>query len=199
MDEALPLPELGDAEYCTKVLQLPVGKSETSLDRELVAKANALGLGTTLPSVSNHKRNASIAVSDSSESTSQERSSSTASDGSASTYLTPHSSIFGPPSPDPAKRDVTPTPTPSRNLSFAPYEKYLAQDALDPAGSRKSSTAGDSSGRSIFSVSTRKSLSGIRSRMKLRKKPTRSFGPALYARLSLRLARVHLAGRRLPY
>ncbi|POR39241.1 Putative E3 ubiquitin-protein ligase ARI8 [Tolypocladium paradoxum] len=177
--EAIPLPEFSDAEYCTEVLQLPVDKSEIRLDRELVAKANALGIRTMLPSVSGYKRNTSSAVSDSSKSTSQERTFSTASDGSASTYLTPHSSIFGPPSPDPGRPDAAPNP--SRNLSFAPYEKYLAQNAPtpDPSGSRKSSTAGDSSAHSIFSVSTRKSLSGIRSRMRLRKKPTRSFGPAL--------------------
>ncbi|PNY24562.1 E3 ubiquitin-protein ligase ARI8 [Tolypocladium capitatum] len=180
MDETIPLLELSDAEYCAEVLQLPVDKSEVELDRELVAKANALGLEATLPLVSSYERDTSMAVSDSGESTSQERTFSTASDGSASASLTPHSSIFGPPSPDPAKLDAAPTP--SKNLSFSPYEKYLAQDGpmLDPSRSRKSSTAGgESSAQSIFSVSTRRSLSSFRSRMKLRKKPPRAFGPAL--------------------
>ncbi|KND88061.1 putative E3 ubiquitin-protein ligase ARI8 [Tolypocladium ophioglossoides CBS 100239] len=178
MDGTSPLPELGDAEYGTEVLQLPVDKSEVELDRELVARANALGLRATLPSVSGYKRNTSSAVSNSSESTSQERTFSTASDSSASTYITPHSSIFSPPSPGPAGPDAASKP--SRNLSFSPYEKYLAQDGptLDPSRSRKLSTPGDGSAQSIFSFSTRKTLSGIRGRMRLRKKPSRSFGPA---------------------
>lgn len=183
MDEACQSPELSDALYSASVLQLPVDKSEDDLDLELLAKAHALGIRASLPSVSHYRRPASVALSESCASSSQDQLFSTASDWSASTYLTPHSSIIGPPSPDVATADQSSSRHP-KVPSFSPYEKLLA--LRDPAPkptkstkSGKSSVTTDSSAQSIFSVSTRKGLSGFRSRMTLRKKFTRSFEPSL--------------------
>ncbi|KAM4064912.1 IBR domain-containing protein [Hirsutella rhossiliensis] len=181
MDEACQPPELSDALYSATVLQLPADKSEDHLDLELLARAHALGIRASLSSVSHYRRPASVALSESCASSSQEQLFSTASDGSASTYLTPHSSIIGPPSPDVATADQASSRHP-KLPSFSPYEKFLAH--RNPAPDSTKSTSGksfttDSSAQSIFSVSTRKGLSGFRSRMTLRKKSTRSFEPSL--------------------
>ncbi|GJN67351.1 hypothetical protein PLICBS_001375 [Purpureocillium lilacinum] len=171
------LPELSDVQYCTDVLQLSVDQSEAGIDRELVSKAKALGIKATLPSLSSYNHNTSSAASQSTESTSQDQVFSTPSDGTNSAYLTPHSSIFGPPSPDPAAPESAAKPP--RTYNFGPYEKYLAQNSATFDECRRKSSVGDSSGQSIFSVSTKKSLSGLRNRMKLRKRPSRSLEPAL--------------------
>ncbi|OAQ94367.1 IBR domain-containing protein [Purpureocillium lilacinum] len=170
------LPELSDVQYCTDVLQLSVDQSEAGIDRELVSKAKALGIKATLPSLSSYNHNTSSAASQSTESTSQDQVFSTPSDGTNSAYLTPHSSIFGPPSPDPAAPESAAKPP--RTYNFGPYEKYLAQNSATFDECRRKSSVGDSSGQSIFSVSTKKSLSGLRNRMKLRKRPSRSLEPA---------------------
>ncbi|KJZ75768.1 hypothetical protein HIM_04925 [Hirsutella minnesotensis 3608] len=178
MEEPQQPPEISHALYGSTVLQLPADKSEDHMDLELLAKAHALGIRASLPSVSHYRRPASVAVSDCSVSTLQEQLFSTASDGSVSTYLTPHSSIIGPPSPDVATADAAAAKQ-SKSLSFSPYEKLLSHHDPSPEPSRstkstKSTATADSSAQSIFSVSTKKGLSGIRSRMLLRKKPLRA-------------------------
>ncbi|UNI24338.1 RBR-type E3 ubiquitin transferase [Purpureocillium takamizusanense] len=172
------LPELNDVQYCTDVLQIPVDQSEVSIDRELVLRANSLGIKATLPSLSDSNHSTSSSASQSTDSTSNDQVFSTPSDGTNSAYLTPHSSIFGPPSPDPGAPDSTAKSL--RNFNFGPYEKYLARNASALESDRRKSSVGDSSSQSIFSVSTKKSLSGFRSRMKLRKRPSRSMEPGLY-------------------
>ncbi|KAJ6444093.1 IBR domain-containing protein [Purpureocillium lavendulum] len=132
---------------------LSVDQSELSIDRELVVKAGTLGIKATLPSISDYQCNTSSASSQSTESTSQDHVFSAASDGTNSAYLTPHSSIFGPPSPDPAGSDSAPKP--ARNYNFTPYEKYLAQNTSPFDDGRRKSSVGDSSGQSIFSCLTR--------------------------------------------
>lgn len=180
MDDACQPAELSDALYSARVLRLPADRSEDHVDLELLAKAHALGIQASLSSVSDYRRPASVALSESCASSSQEQLFSTASEGSASTYLTPHSSIIGPPSPQAAMTDHPSSKHP-KVLSFSPYEKFLAhRDPIpDSSKSCKSSSTADSSTQSIFSVSTRKGLSGFRSRMTLRKKSTKSFEPNL--------------------
>ncbi|PHH67948.1 hypothetical protein CDD82_974 [Ophiocordyceps australis] len=175
-------PDIRDAEYCSVVLQIPLDKTEDQVERELLEKASSLGIRTTLPSIeSEYRRNASVALSDSVDSVSQGHVASSASEGTSSTYLTPHSSIFGPPSPRTAD---------SIGIHFAVYEKYLAEHHVPSESgasnasyksrkSSRSSAVGDGSNQSVLSVSTtRRGLSGFTSRM-LRKKPTRSFEPIL--------------------
>ncbi|KAK2608666.1 hypothetical protein QQS21_002777 [Conoideocrella luteorostrata] len=182
MDETVQIPELGDAQYCTEVMHLPVDKTELQHDRELLRKAHGLGIMATLPTVLEANRITSSAMSDSTESTSRDQTFSTVSDGSTIAYLTPHSSIYGVPSPNLSSIDNSiQQKSLGRSLNFSSYEKYLAQVDIVHEEPRftKSAVQNASSGQSIFSVSTRKSLSGVtsgfRSRMKLRKRPARIF------------------------
>lgn len=178
MDPQRPRPELSETRYCIDVLQLSVDKSELDLDRELVARANAIGIRTALPSLSKHRRTTSLALSDSTVSTFQEPiSSSPASDGTASTHLTPHSSIFGPPSPDLAPAANTDSAVgQSATLSFSLYDKYLAQHVQGAASyPSKRKSVGPADGGLFFSTNTRRSLSGIKHRIKFRRMKTRIF------------------------
>lgn len=179
MDTAVQIPELDIAQYYTEVMHLGVGKSELQHDRELLKKAHGLGIMATLPSVAEAKRVTSSA-SDSTESTSREQTFSTISEASTA-YLTPHSSIYGAPSTNISSIDSNINKPHSRSLNFSPYEKFISQvDTLhEEPRFRKSTLVVESSGQSIFSVSTRKSISGVttgfRNRMRLRRKPTRVF------------------------
>ncbi|EFZ01231.2 IBR domain protein [Metarhizium robertsii] len=179
MDTTTHIPELEDALYCTEVMHLRAGKSELVYDRELLKKAHGLGIMATLPSVAEAQRVTSSA-SDSTESTSREQTFSTISEAST-TYLTPHSSIYGGVSPKLSSFDSSINKPHCKALNFASYEKYISQiDTVhEEPRFRKPSLVIDSSGQSIFSVSTRKSISGVttgfRNRMRLRKKPTRLF------------------------
>ncbi|EFY93149.1 IBR domain-containing protein [Metarhizium acridum CQMa 102] len=179
MDATAHLPELEDGLYCTEVMHLRAGKSELLYDRELLKKAHGLGIMATLPSVAEAKRVTSSA-SDSTESTSREQTFSTISEAST-TYLTPHSSIYGGVSPKLSSFDSNINRPHCKALNFASYEKYISQiDTVhEEPKFRKPSLVIESSGQSIFSVTTRKSISGVttgfRNRMRLRKKPTRLF------------------------
>ncbi|KAK5998815.1 putative E3 ubiquitin-protein ligase ARI10-like protein [Cladobotryum mycophilum] len=181
-EEAFTIPELNDSDFITHVLHLPADKSEAQIDNDLVARASAVGIAATLPSVAS-KRHTSSALSYTTFATFQDRSFSTASNGSYSTVLTPRSSIYGLPSPiigselDEGRRD-------SKCLSFSQYERYLA--ALDNPDQPKFLSAPpviDGSTQSVFSVSTRKSFSsvrtGLRSRIRWRKRPTQPLDPTL--------------------
>lgn len=169
------LPELSDAHYLAAVLGLPADKAETHLEDELLARAHAVGISASLPSSAADKRNTSSALSASTIATYQDRVFSAASDGSASSFPTPHSSIFGPPSPALGPTDSSSKPSP-KFFSFVQYEKYLTHlnPNLDQPKFRKLSVPGGDSGQSLFSISTRKSFSSVtsgwKSRMRLKKK-----------------------------
>ena len=173
MDGSISLPELGEPQYCTEVMHLPVDKTEVQHDREMVYKAQEIGIATTLPIIIEAERFSLRAMSVSTNSTSREQTFSTISDGSPSSYMTPRSSIYGVSSPGSTTGDS------GKILNFAPYEKYLNQVDSFAEGQnfRKTSMSVESSAQSIFSVSTKKSLSGVtsnfRSRMRLKKKPNR--------------------------
>jgi hypothetical protein len=176
MDATTRIPELEDAQYCTDVMRLSVSKTELQYDRELLKRAHGLGIMATLPSVAEAKRITSSA-SDSTESTSREHTFSTISDASTA-YLTPHSSIYGGPSLNHSSIDSNINKPHGRVFNFAVYENYISQieTVHEEPRSRKSVPVAGSSGQSIFSVSTRKGISGVttgfRNRMRLRKKPT---------------------------
>lgn len=186
MDEATQIPELDDVYFSTEVMQLGVDKTELQYDRELLAQATGLGIMATLPTVSKAHRVTSSATSDSTGSTSREQALSTISDGSTVAYLTPHSSIYGAPCPNISSTDDAAHKTQPRTVNFSSYDRYLAQVHLarEESPYRESTVPGESSGQSIFSVSTRKSLSGVtagfRNRIRLRKKSARAPGTPVY-------------------
>jgi hypothetical protein len=170
------LPELNESEYLREVLRLGGDKSEKAVDDELVAKASALGISISRPSTSD-KRNTSSAESASTVVTYHARTFSSASNGSASTALTSHSSVFhGPTTNSPVVTTVSRRR--SKSLSFSHYEKYLTQ--IDPHINQPKFLKEpppetiDTSGQSLFSVSTKRSFfsikRGIKSRMRWRKK-----------------------------
>ncbi|KAG6017580.1 hypothetical protein E4U43_000851 [Claviceps pusilla] len=193
MEELKQIPELDDARFYTEVMQLDDDRTEMQHDRQLLTKAHGLGIMATLPTVSKTHRLASSAMSDSIESTSREQSFLTVSEGSTMAYSTPHSSIYSAPSPNLSSSDNNSSSNDDTNknndalksqhkcLNFSPYDKYLAQTELVPdvssPSSRNSLGMLESSGQSIFSVGTRKSLSSLRSgfrdRLRLRKKSSR--------------------------
>lgn len=147
-------PELGEAEYLNQVLQLSSEKTEAYFN-ELIMKATNLGIAISRPSSAtpvNNKRNPSGAESSITVDTNHARSASTASQGSASTNLTSHSSNNG--HSDLAGRIITRKR--SRALTFSQYETYLAQ--VDPTLKQNKflspSPTETESAPSIFSVST---------------------------------------------
>lgn len=175
--EKPPIVEISDAAYFNDVLQLPLDKTESHAEDELVARARELGISTALFSAAtaqhkaDQKRYTSSAESASTVPTSSGhgRTFSTASDGSsASTALTVHSSVHNAATPQPSSPDAK-----RRELNFAPYDRFVSQQAgknLDqPRVLRKSSFAvPDSSSKSLFSVSTRRSLASVTSNFKNR-------------------------------
>lgn len=169
MPDAPDLRELSDAAYQNEVLRLPLEKSESHVEAELVARARQLGVSTAHYAAAD-KRHTSSAESASTAPTYHGRTFSTASEASTSTAPTVDSSLFAPPSPGPLPADPADKRRP-RDLSFAPYDKYLAQVGknLNQPRFRKSSIATvDPSSRSIFSVSTKRSLASVRSGFKNR-------------------------------
>lgn len=180
------LPELSDAAYFNDVLCLPVEKSEAHVDDELIARARQLGI--SIPDVSD-KRYTSSAESASTAPTYHARTFSTGSNNSTSTALTVHSSIFAPAVSDvniseekPKQKQRPPS------LSFAQYDKYLTQvdKNLDQPKIKNVSisTANESSSKSLFSVSTKRSLASVKSvvknRIRWRRKSIQPYVPALY-------------------
>lgn len=181
------LPELSDAVYFKEVLRLPVEKSEDHIEDELVARARQLGIS---PSPSSHnasdKRYTSSAESASTVPTYHARTFSTASNDSASTALTAHSSVFAAPSPEVTPAIANDKRRP-RSLNFSQYDKYLSQidRNLDQPKFRKSSAiVADPSSRSLFSVSTKRSLASVKStiknRMRWRRKSIQPYVPILF-------------------
>ncbi|KAL7916392.1 hypothetical protein GGI35DRAFT_473676 [Trichoderma velutinum] len=166
------IPELSDSEYFTEVLQLPVGKTEAQADQELVARANAAGIAATLPSVAS-KRHPASSCSVSSFGTQQDRSFSNASNGSASSALTPHSSVFGSPS------SLFDTGSGGRrgsntSLTFSHYERYIS--SIDSVGSqvqlpRVPLLVNDGSAQSVASVGSKKgNRASLKDRLRWKRK-----------------------------
>ncbi|KAL6856693.1 hypothetical protein J3F83DRAFT_763917 [Trichoderma novae-zelandiae] len=169
--DCFAIPELSDSEYFTEVLQLPLGKSEAEADQELVARANAAGIAATLPSVAS-KRHPASSCSVSSFGTQQDRTFSNASNGSASTALTPHSSVFSPSS------SLFDTGSGARggsatSLTFSHYERLIASGSTQHQLPRPppTPTANDSSAQSVVSVTSKKShRANLRDRLRWRRK-----------------------------
>ncbi|KAH6607180.1 hypothetical protein Trco_003493 [Trichoderma cornu-damae] len=156
--ESFSIPELSDSEYFTEVLGLPLGQTEAQADQELVARANAAGIAATLPSVAS-KRHPASSCSDLSFGAQQDRTFSNASNESASTTLTPHSSGFGPPSslfgPGPGERRGS-----AASLTFSHYERYVS--SIDGSVSQHQPSNApppiqDDSAQSVVSVGSKKS------------------------------------------
>ncbi|PTB70353.1 hypothetical protein BBK36DRAFT_1137022 [Trichoderma citrinoviride] len=176
--DSFAIPELNDSEYFTEVLRLPPGKSEAEADQELVARANAAGIAATLPSVAS-KRHPASSCSVSSFGTQQDRTFSNASNGSASSALTPHSSIFGPSSSlfdtGSGTRGVS-----AASLTFSHYERLIASvDSGNPQHQvpRPPPTpiANGSSAQSVVSVASKKShRANLRDRLRWKKKTVAS-------------------------
>lgn len=176
--------DLDDAAYLSQVLRLPVDKSESQLDDELEARARQHGI--TISHSTSDKRYTSSAESASTTQTPHTRTFSTASNNSASTTLTAHSSIFAPSSPKlyPTKGKDGRS---NKNLNFSHYERYLAQvdKNLDQPKFRKAAVAPpETSSKSLFSVSTKRSLfsikSGMKNKMKWRRKSMQPVVPTLF-------------------
>lgn len=122
--EPVTVIELNDAEYCTLVLELPLGKSEAEADEELLARASAVGITATLPSLASQCPPAS-SWSDSSFGTSQDRAFSNLSNKTNGTGVSTQSSALCPPSPlfdseGGERRSST------SSLTFAHYERYIS-------------------------------------------------------------------------
>jgi hypothetical protein len=186
--ESVTVLEINDAEYCTRVLQLPQGKSEAEADEELLARASAVGITATLPSLASQCPPTS-SWSDSSFGTPQQRSFSNISNKTNGTGVSTQSSAFCPPSPlfdseGGERRSST------SSLSFAHYERYIS--TIDP-GINDDTPAKDPlpiynfaprrvfipSPRSMASASSKKSsFQAIKERLFGRKKKKKIIQPA---------------------
>jgi len=149
-------PELNDLDYFVSVLQLPDGRTENQIEDDLVSKANALGISSA--PVADNRITSSV---ESASTVYNARTFSMLSGGSTSTALTSHSSLFGPPTPDPAPSSGRQ----SKDLSFAQYDRYLS--VIDPHHNQPKTTrqsfAPANSPPSIFSGKTKRSLFSVKS------------------------------------
>jgi hypothetical protein len=190
------LPELTESDFLNEVLLVPTSNTETFLEG-LIAKATSLGIPTSRSSsVLSITGKASTFSTSGAEShvtidTSHARTASTGSKGSASTRLTSTSSEDG-------IQEITNNVLMrkrSRILTFAQYEKYLAQvnpNLNQPKFLALPTTERASSTPSLFSVSTRKSYIGLRnglSKMRRRNKstPQLPMSVAMFVPLFLRI------------
>lgn len=179
--------DLDDAAYLSQVLRLPADQTEAQLDQELEAKARKHGIPTTRHSQNgSDKRYTSSAESASTGRTPHTRTFSTASNNSTCTALTTHSSIFAPSSPK-LSAAKSKDGRPVKNINFTHYEKYLAQvdKNLDQPKFRKAAVAPpETSSKSLFSVSTTRSLfsirSGVKNKMRWRRSSVQPVVPALF-------------------
>ncbi|KAF4983624.1 hypothetical protein FDECE_17262 [Fusarium decemcellulare] len=156
-------PELSDLDYFITVLQLPHGRTEAQIEDDLISKANALGISTA--PVADKRITSSV---ESASTVYNARTFSMLSGGSTSTALTTHSSLFGPPTPDPALSSARQ----SKDLSFAQYDRYLT--IIDPHHNhpkflKQLPPASSPTTQSIFSGKTNKrSLFSVKSGFKIR-------------------------------
>ncbi|SPJ89765.1 related to ariadne-2 protein [Fusarium torulosum] len=163
-------PELSDLDYFINVLHLTNGRTENQIEDDLVSKANALGISSA--PVADKRITSSV---ESASTVYNARTFSMLSGGSTSTALTTHSSLFGPPTPDPALSHGRQ----SKDLNFTQYDRYLA--VIDPHHNHPKTTREplppNNATPSIFSGKTKRSLFSVRSTFKLRwkKKPPQPF------------------------
>ncbi|KAK8074679.1 hypothetical protein PG997_009342 [Apiospora hydei] len=182
-------PELSDADFLSQVLQTRADNTERWLD-DLINKAASLGIQISRPSTAlsapAEPSNFRTAESSVTLDTSHTRTASTGSNGSSSTAMTSdddNHQHFPPQKPNNNSTTTNNnnnnnsilTRRRSRNLTFAHYDKYLAQinpnmnqpkflSALPPPPERTLAP-------SLFSVSTRKSYNGLRNGfLKIRRK-----------------------------
>ncbi|RGP62663.1 hypothetical protein FLONG3_10156 [Fusarium longipes] len=154
-------PELNDLDYFINVLHLLDGRTENQIEDDLVSKANALGISSA--PVTDKRITSSV---ESASTAYNARTFSMLSGGSTSTALTTHSSLFGPPTPDPAPSSGRQ----SKDLSFGQYDRYLS--VIDPHHNhpktiRQSLTPANPP-PSIFSGKTKRSLFSVKSGFRLR-------------------------------
>lgn len=168
-------PELSDLDYFINVLHLTNGRTENQIEDDLLSKANALGISSA--PVADKRITSSV---ESASTVYNARTFSMLSGGSTSTALTTHSSLFGPPTPDPALSHGRQ----SKDLSFTQYDRYLS--VIDPHHNHPKTTREPSPAKnatpSIFSGKTKRSLFSVRSTFKLRwkKKPPQPFQAIVY-------------------
>lgn len=147
--------EVNHDTYATEVLGLKAGITEDVIDNELVAKANSLGIAASTL----QKRNTSSAFSFSTSGSAVDQTFSSASSPLAGT---PHSSVFGRSSTDLACNSAT---------GFGQYDQFVAvvDTPMEQMRFRKGSLPViNSSAQSVFSVSTNKSFSSVKSGFKPR-------------------------------
>lgn len=179
----MSLPELSEYEFLSQVLRLSPDKTEAQADNELVVKANAAGIAASLPTVAN-RRHIPSAISSPALLNCPDHTFSTTSEASASSALTPHSSVYYPSSPLIGLSEPGFAMDPD-SLTFSQYEKYLAflESSVLPA-SPCTPPASDIAAQSLFSVSTKKSFSsvktGFKNRIRWRKRSAQPLDSTLF-------------------
>lgn len=179
------LPELNEAEYMSKVLQLSTHNFESYLE-SLINRAANLGISLSRPSTdvsTTDKRNTSGTDSSATLATTHMRTAMMGSDDSASTAPTSPTSALSPSPPSSKEGTLELTRFLSRKRSKAPtftqYENYLAE--VDPDFKR--SKLGSMSSLethytpSILSASTRRSLFSIKNGLSKIRRKRRSIPP----------------------
>jgi hypothetical protein len=160
-----PSVEFNDAEYAREVLQLKAGVTEDVYDDFLTKEAEKLGIIPTRSPTPNQAVYNSMRESALTATTRHARTTSSDSQGTISTGLTSRSS-FGDSTPSQAKK----RPNARRSLSFSGYESLAVQKM---AGFSAMQGAAEPA-PSLFSVSTSRSFSSIRSGLKNRFRLRRS-------------------------
>jgi len=163
--------EYSDADFVHEVLQLGDGQTEALYDSKLAQEAEKLGITISrLQTPSDKQHDPHISLCESALTViSHHRTASTGSQGSNSTGITSRSSN------EQLDNNLTPRKRANsgRTLSFSEYDKYLLQvEAQDPTCAFITPMPSEPA-PSLFSVSTRKSFtsikSGFKSRFKLRR------------------------------
>lgn len=163
---ATPSPvEFNDADYIREVLQLEGGATEDVYDEALAKEAERLGIiiaRTPTPSQAAYNSVRESAITATSR---HARTTSSGSQGTISTGLTSRSSFAASTAPQTRKRSNA-----RRSLSFSGYEDLAVQTIAGFSSTRASAEPAPS----LFSVSTRRSFSSIRSGIKNRFKLRRT-------------------------
>lgn len=178
-----PLDELNDAAFVIEVLHS--GHTEEQLEEELVAKATALGITIPRPPSPVERDNCPGAESDTTLSSSHNRSTSSSSDETADVAISSNQPERPNESAD-AAGPALPLPAPrvrSRSLNFSTYDKYLSQvepNLCQPKFLKLTPAAVDSA-RTAFGIQTRKSYisikNGLKNRVRWKKQPSLSCAP----------------------
>lgn len=153
--------EYNDDDYVREVLQLDNGKTEALLDEDLVQEAEKLGITISRPSTpeNNHETHMSMSNSAITVASHHVRTTSSSSNGSASTSMTSR------PSNEQSDQSTISNKRASarRNLSFSEYERYLEQhEAQDITKPIYPPPIAAELAPSLFSVSTRKSYNSVK-------------------------------------